>query len=180
MRAGRHLALQITPRAGEIDAAELQDIVAPDVVEFACAERIVLFVAMLWRDVEALLQRVRSAGIGIGDDEARLVEAGVTADTEHRAMIAHDAARQLQMGKALPCGGIRRGKHVRKRLADHAEHRRHLCHVGNPFRPQAVAGEQHQRGQAVQHPGQALPLHVRIDHHEAEMGDLLLFAVEFD
>ena len=93
---------------------------------------------------------------------------------------AHDAARQLQMRKALPRGGLRRRKHVGKGLADHAEHGRHLRDVRNPFRTQAVAGEQHQRGQAIQHPGQPLPLHVGIDHHEAEMGDLLALAVELD
>ena len=51
-RAGRHLALQIAPRAGEIDAAELQHIVAPRIIELAGAERVVLLVAMFWRDIE--------------------------------------------------------------------------------------------------------------------------------
>ena len=56
---------------------------------------------MFRRDVERFLQRVGAAGIGIGDDEALFVEAGLVADAEHRAVQPHDAARQLQMRKAL-------------------------------------------------------------------------------
>ena len=48
----RHLAEQIAARAGEIDAAELQDIVAPGVIELAGAERLVLRVPMFWRGFE--------------------------------------------------------------------------------------------------------------------------------
>ena len=69
---------------------------------------------MFWRAVVGLLQRVRSAGIGIGDDETRFVETGLVADAEHRAMLAHDAARQLQMRKALARAGSAR-KHIGKR-----------------------------------------------------------------
>src|SRR4051812_45559033 len=69
-RAGRHIALQIAAGTGEIDAAKLKQIVAPGVIEFAGAERIVWLVAMFWRGVEGFLQRIRSAGIGIGDNEA--------------------------------------------------------------------------------------------------------------
>src|SRR4029453_11728979 len=61
-RTGRHIALQIAAGAGVIDAPELQQIVAPGVIEFAGAERVVLLVAMLWRGVIRLLQCVRAAG----------------------------------------------------------------------------------------------------------------------
>src|SRR5258708_31954300 len=62
-RAVRDLAQQVAARAGEIEPAELQDVVAPVVVELAFTELIVDGVAMLWRDVERLLQRVAAAGI---------------------------------------------------------------------------------------------------------------------
>ena len=58
-RTGGHFAQQIAARAGKIDAADLQDVVAPGVVEFAGAKRIVLLVAMFWRGFEGFLQRVR-------------------------------------------------------------------------------------------------------------------------
>jgi hypothetical protein len=122
----------------------------------------------------------RAAGIGVGDDRARLVEAGLLTDAEHPAMLRHDAARKLQVGKTLARARQWRREHVGEGIADHADHGRHLRHVGNPFRPHPVAGEQHQRSQAIQHPGQPLPAHIGIDHHEAEMGDLRRLAVEDD
>jgi hypothetical protein len=71
-RTGRHFAQEIAARAGKVDAAELQDVVAPGVVQLPGAKRVVLLVAMFWRGFEGFFQRVRSAGIGIGDDELGL------------------------------------------------------------------------------------------------------------
>src|SRR6185312_10699898 len=51
-RPMRYFAQQIAARAGEIDAAELQNVVASDVVEVARAECIVLLVPMLRRSFE--------------------------------------------------------------------------------------------------------------------------------
>ena len=135
---------------------------------------------MLWRGFEGFLQRVRSAGIGIGDDEPGLIEAGFLTDAEHRAVTRHDAARQLQMRKALARVRMRRRKDIRKGLADHADDGRHLGDVRNPFRTQPVTGEENQRRQAVEDPGQPPPALVGIDHDETEMGDFRRFAVEFD
>jgi hypothetical protein len=49
------------------------------------------------------------------------IEARFRPDAEHRAMTRHDAARQLQMGKALARVRVRRRKDIRKGLADHAD-----------------------------------------------------------
>ena len=84
------------------------------------------------------------------------------------------------MRKALACVRMRRRKHIRKGLADHADDGWHLGDVRNPFRTQPVADKQNQRRQAIEHPGQPPPALVGIDHHEAEMGDFHRLAIEFD
>ena len=116
-----HFAQEIAARAREIDATELQDIVAPGIVQLAGAKRIILLVAMFWRGFEGFLERVRSAGIGIGDDEPGFIEAGFLTHAEHSAMTGHDAARQLQMCKTLAGVRMRRRKDIRQGLADHAD-----------------------------------------------------------
>ncbi len=120
-RAGGHFAQEIAARAREVDAAELQDVVASGVVQLARAKRVVLLVAMFWRGFEGFLERVRSAGIGIGDDESGFIEAGFLTHAEHSAVTRHDAARQLQMRKTLAGVRMRRRKNVHKGLADHAD-----------------------------------------------------------
>ena len=46
--------------------------------------------------------------------------------------------------------------------------------------PQAATDEEHQRGEAVEHPGQPLPLRIRIDHDKAQVGDLGRPTVKLD
>ena len=180
-RARRHFAEQIAPGAGEIDAADLQEIVAPGVIEFAGAERVV----SARRDVLARRRRIFSAR------RSRRYRHPVMTKRASSKPASSPTPNTLRCWRMMPRASCRcaklwrapaigRGKHVGKGLADHAADRRHLRDVGNPSRPQAVAHEQHQRGEAVQHPGQPLPLHVGVDHDEAEMGDLGRLAVEFD
>lgn len=57
---------------------------------------------MLWRDLETFLQRIRAAGVSIGDDEAFLVKASLGANTKHRAVMRHDPACELQMRETPP------------------------------------------------------------------------------
>ena len=102
--------------------------------------------------------------------------------TPNTARWAHDAARQLQMRKALAvrtlaCGDGNTSEKVSQTMPNTAG----TCvtleiHFGRkPSRANSTSVVR-----PYKHPGQPLPLHVGIDHHEAEMGDLSRLAVELD
>ena len=57
-RAARHAIEEVAPARGEIDAADLQEVVAALIVESPFAKCVEFYVAVLWSALERLFQRV--------------------------------------------------------------------------------------------------------------------------
>ncbi|MNL34760.1 hypothetical protein D3C87_1567480 [compost metagenome] len=128
---------------------------------------------------EGLLQGVRAAGVGVGNDEARLVETGLGADAEGRPVSGHDLSRQGQVIEAAAHAGARRGEDVGKGLGRHADDGGHLADVGDPQRSALPRQEHQDAGQAIEGRRHAAPPEGRIDHDEAQMHDLGRAAFQF-
>ncbi|MNY45362.1 hypothetical protein D3C86_1804580 [compost metagenome] len=101
--------------------------------------------------LKRLLQRVGAAGIGVGDDKARLIESCLGADAERRPVPGHDLTRQGQVIEAAPCARTWGRKDVGKGLGHHADDGGHLADVGDPQRSALPRQEHQDAGQAVEH-----------------------------
>jgi len=93
-RTGRHIALQIAAGAGEIDAAELKQVVAPGVIEFAGAERIILLVAMRRRigkltegEVPVSTTRTKPQRVSIASSAAASFSGSAVAASAHTGSV---------------------------------------------------------------------------------------------
>ena len=97
------------------------------------------------------------------------------------AMMTHDAARQVADAQSFAWQRGRGDGNTSEKVSQTMPQTAGTwVTLETHFEREPAAHEQHERGQPVEHPGQPLPLHLRIDHHEAEMGDVGGRAVEFE
>jgi hypothetical protein len=150
----------------------LQEIVAHLVVELLFAHAIVHFHPMRLGLGECLLQVVRAARIGVGDDESPLVEASLWGHAEHPPVTRHDLAGDHQMVEGAVLQQVRRGIDVAESLVDQADDGWDLRNVGNPHRPHLATKEEERARETVEHRRQPPAAMARVDHRKPEVNDI--------